>query len=118
MSADGSSHNLTSLLLAQPQDVVGRQILNIPVPSLPTGGVEPPYLRPENAPRLEDVWLSGKFGMLVGCQIPSGVKALALKLHFSSHSEISSALFLGSLPCQRLTSISRWFRQPPAITSQ
>lgn len=43
--------------------------------------------------------------MLVGRQIPSTAKTLVLKLDFSLHSEIRSALFLESIPCQRLTSL-------------
>lgn len=43
--------------------------------------------------------------MLVGRRTPSSAKTLVLKLDFSSHSEIRSALFLESITCQGSTSL-------------
>ncbi|KAI6154231.1 hypothetical protein BKA82DRAFT_24291 [Pisolithus tinctorius] len=71
--------------------------------SLVLGRFNPPHqfdlllLRPECAPRIEDIYLSGEIGVLMGCEIPSSVKTLALRLYlpFQSESRLTSLCLEG-----------------------
>ncbi|KAI6012754.1 hypothetical protein F5J12DRAFT_891063 [Pisolithus orientalis] len=69
------------------------------VPSCPPHQFDLPFLLPKCAPRIEDIYLSGAIRVLMGCEIPSSVKTLALRLYLPSQSEISGvSIDFGQFP--------------------
>ncbi|KIO07230.1 hypothetical protein M404DRAFT_24291 [Pisolithus tinctorius Marx 270] len=75
------------------------------VPSSPPHQFDLPFLLPKCAPRIEDIYLSGEIRVVMGCEIPSSVKTLALRFYLPFQSDISSTFLLECTHYQRLTSL-------------